>query len=215
KFNNLRPPLRDSSNILWFGSSGRGLLKVDLRKKRFKHYLPGRSLRDPINIDATGTVAATTNFVTGFYADEGHGLSKVVMADFKDFRLTIDRNGTEWSVYCKQDALVIRQRKSGGVWVSLLEATLPAGSFIGLTNVIVGPRGFLWVADQDRLHRYDPEDNELESYLFPSTLSSRKQTMRLAVAKDGTIWIATTDGLLRGQVAGKEVNFKRYGTSIR
>ncbi|MEM6772004.1 MAG: triple tyrosine motif-containing protein, partial [Bacteroidota bacterium] len=34
--------------------------------------------------------------------------------------------------------------------------------------------------------------------------------MRLAVAENGTIWIATTEGLLRGHVADDGITFKRY-----
>lgn len=213
-FARVRTPILDSSDNLWFGSSGRGLLKIDPRKKRFTTLLKGSSLRHHLNFDAAGNLLAQAK--TNHYLVIAKDKNKASITEEKPgaLRLAIDDKGTEWRTQRTASGWTLYRKKNNEQRELIFSYRLPhlTADQIrkGMTDLVIAPSGHLWIAGEGFLYQYIQGQAAPSVYPFPSAFSAPHQTMDLEITPDGGVWVATTLGLLRAVVVDDSVTFSTY-----
>lgn len=212
KFTNFQPFLLDASDVLWFGSSGRGLLKVDPRKKRFTSLFKGKSVRRPINIDGVGNVSIVVNGDELLSIEKGESPASIRSSGLPYRRLLIDENRTEWLAEKGGNSLLLLQKKNEGQWTQLFEHFVSEDEpFIGdISDIQIDPKGNLWIATSGKLFRYIPGNTSPELYSYPNAFARAHKTMDLKILADGTLWVATSIGLLKTDVLADSIVFEYY-----
>ena len=207
--------LEDEDGVLWLGTFGNGLLKLDRERRHLTRYRQDPTDPDSLSADRVDTLFEDQegNIWAG---TTGGGVNRVPRTPpaFKYFRhkpagrfslpsdfvstILEDRRGELW--FGSRDALTKMDRKTGAT--TLYRSTGKAG---GLSNSFVlsiaeDGEGYLWFGTAGGLNRFDPRTGRFQSYLHRSgdeTSISNDSINRLLVARDGTLWAATDAGLNR------------------
>lgn len=202
----------DAEGNLWLGSPGLGLLRLDSERRRFHRY--SYQPQDVHSIAENKVIALFKdrdgNLWTGLHSTGvnffGRGSQR-----FEVFRhipgdpnsLTLDfvnailedREGTLW--IGNDDGLNRIDRQSGRR--ELIDVGLGIKPMV--ISLAQDGDGAIWLGTfAHGLTRYDPRTQSFETYLHdpadPRSLS-HNEVHRVYVARDGTVWVATDDGLDR------------------
>jgi signal transduction histidine kinase/streptogramin lyase len=84
---------------------------------------------------------------------------------------------------------------------------VPGLSSYVLRGVVVDSQGTVWASGSPAaLHRYEPRTGKLRTFGEESGFTAQ-QTYALTLEPDGTLWVASTQGLLRAEQAGEDWRF--------
>lgn len=204
--------------ILWIGTMGGGLKKLDRETSRYTHYM-----HDPIDPHSI-----SNNTVRAFYSDPAHkgrvlwvgtdgGLNKLDIPSGKFTSFQADPDNPKSLSY--NNAYSIFRDSRGNFWVGTFYGGLnlfdptsgtfkhfikKTGSSHGFNDTIVwciteDMAGGLWIGtDQGGLNRYDYETGTFRHYMTepgnPAGISSNK-VLTMYEDKNGNLWLGTTNGL--------------------
>jgi ligand-binding sensor domain-containing protein/signal transduction histidine kinase len=197
--------LEDRHGNLWLGKEGTGLLKFDREHNRFIRY---SHRPDDANGLAGDSVIALSEDRDGsiWVALPGSGLQRFspVPLPFQPLSPNPKENG----------AGAFFEDSHGNLWIGTSPALYrvdPSGkktAFVGVKagafdvlSVIEDRAGFIWAGTSNNgLFRLDPKSGQWKIYRHndtdPSSLSNNVVD-RLLIDHDGTLWVATWDGLDR------------------
>lgn len=222
--------LEDHKNTLWFASFGAGLLKLDREHGIFVRYRNRPGDLESLAEDRVISLCEDRegNLWAGLHAKEPN-LFRTEVAQF----VPLSRNENNPNSLGETFVNAVYQDHEGVLWTGTTGALnridprsgrsvsyLPPGS--GLSNDIIAinedTTGGLWVGTFGAgLSRFDRKTGHFKTYRHdpnnPATLSSNVVS-RILVDHNGTMWIATWNGLDRFNSAdGSFVTYKQYKNS--
>ncbi len=194
--------IQDSSGVFWIGEYG-GIRLLNLKEQRFKHFRTPQAL------------GGSSRFVRSIYEDEEEtiwfgtqiaGLYYLKKGEFLPKRFDMEMPvpavieaiagfpGGEIWVGTNVNGLFRLNKKNGTVEKVVFPQNIgdKTGSKPDLvTSILIGREGFIWIGGQDRLFRYDPQQ---ETFLYAKTSRNHLVTIR-SIAQDssGMLWIGTLE----------------------
>jgi len=204
--------LVDRGEVIWAGTGGRGVQKVNLRSLAFHHFLPEKSIYN-LREMSDGRIwsgkfspYALLNLSTG-------QLEPAFWASFfKDqqvYNLLNDSAGNIWFIQegtkeGKPGSIVLWE-KTGRQYREV--ASIPAYREMIAEQLMEDKQGNIWVAAHEgHLFRCRADDRSTASFDFSSTLADDKNLTSYAICEDseGRIWIGTNRGLVEARNPGHE-----------
>jgi len=195
--------MTDRSGLIWIGTNGLGLVKVNPRSSHFRHLFPGESVYSSILQDRHGQVLAYSNTTKALFQPAPgaavHNYSHGIVPYYTNPCLLEDKAGNVWIAIQKED---------GGVWT--LIKTGPQGNTesypmpFSIGDMIAGAsdeKGGLWFGATGCLIRFDAAAERFSVFDFTKTGPAPHHVFALAQTADGSWWLGTRNGLIRAKPA--------------
>lgn len=200
--------LKDQSGLLWVGTWGGGLNRVNASNNAFRtlYHLPGDT-RSLSHQDIGPTLALPDGTI--WVGTRGNGIDVVdpAIGVIEHFRPDPNRDGalTDGSIKA------LAQSDDGAIWVGTISAGLfqyQAGSkrfkqydksdgLSGNTvrNILPSPDGNIWIATGSGLNRLNSTSGLIQSFSDDPNRPLRSAFEILAMQQDGTLWASANNGL--------------------
>ena len=206
----------DRTGNLWIGTTGYGVRKISRKKLDFRHYLPGVSFYNFLRLP-------DGRFWPGIHiSDEvlDPNTGQLVPSPWKYtlpkgtwiHSLLIDRSGNWWMAASRNSRLFIFKKENlGGQWKALpVELKFARDLPIPLLE---DRRGNIWVAGvQGEVFRIRPDDHQVAHWqydqYFPNYLAGDLRSTCIVEDEGGTLWIGSTQGLVRLKEYNGEPSFQ-------
>ncbi|MBC7776047.1 MAG: hypothetical protein H7246_11480, partial [Phycisphaerae bacterium] len=193
--------LTDRSGIVWFGTNGLGIVKVNPQSKRFRNLFPGESVYSPILQGRNGQVVAYSNSYKLLY--QPSSAPKSLISSFQnlaDVSMTQAEGGTCW----------ISGRIGWGYdWV--LKKIDPTGASHVFSIPHDGPyalpmaldaAGDPWLGGAGNLVHFNQKTAQFSRFDFRKVIPGPYEVFSLAQTAEGSWWLATRQGLVRAKPSG-------------
>lgn len=196
----------DQSNVLWMGTTGHGLLKTNLQRPSFQHFLEGKSVYNLKQLE-DGRVWLGKQFP---YHLLNLKTGQIEWADWKTTFLNkkihnihTDRQGNRWFICHTYDppneAGIYYWDKSKKQFSSKL-ADIPQLPFVA-EQLLEDQQGNIWIAGHNGvLLRFQKGSLTPDKWNYQSLIGpSEKEIRTNAFFQDsnGTLWIGTTEGMIK------------------
>ncbi|HEX9652603.1 MAG TPA: two-component regulator propeller domain-containing protein, partial [bacterium] len=235
--NNIEVLYEDFSGILWVGTWGGGLSRINRRQKKFAHFksdpdnpnsLCNNSVRAFCEDDAgalwigiAGGGLDRLDQKTGTITHLRHQRLNFNSISHDDVRaLAVDRAGVLWiGTYGRGISRLNLRTLSQELQVSqLLHEPTDANSLSDnfVWTILEDRDGKIWIGTNQGLNQFDPATEEFRHYKHdPKDRNSLSHDVVRAIYQDsrGALWIGTYDGLNRldqNYPGGETTQFKRY-----
>jgi len=208
---NVNSIVKDAAGYLWVGGGGSGLVRLDQRTGRFKHYRHNPDDPNSLISDNVYTIYGDRN--GQIWVGQVGGLSRFdpAMDGFINYRPVPDNPAS-----LANTIWVIDQDRSGALWLgtwggNLMRFDEKAKTFVNYTpdshdhhrlngggiNTIHEDRsGTLWVGAMDGLYRYNRQSGAFARYTENQGLPS--STIRCILEDElGRLWLSTQKGISR------------------
>lgn len=221
------PILEDRGGLLWFGTKGYGLLKLNRNARRFE----GKMINNPSKFLYKGEsfrAICKTSDGRIWVSQAAQGLflfnpvkNKIDPVELPGlegqtisiFSITEDAAGTLW-VGASNGLIKITRHKDGSLqrcvnYPPIFGEGRPKSTYVW--KIITGPDGALWMVTSTNLCRFDPvrETFTLFPYLPEKNLTIlNNEFPTLYQDHSGILWIGTSEGLLRFNP--KESRFQHF-----
>ncbi|MCB0663893.1 MAG: hypothetical protein KDC24_14190, partial [Saprospiraceae bacterium] len=181
----------DKSGLIWVGTSGYGLIKIDENGPKFKTFLPGVSHRILLE-DPDGGIY-TSWFPDKKFTDKTFEKS-VPNEKFKSYQYQTESNVTF--------------AKDGSVWLlenwenRLSRQDVPSETktyypFDGLT-LLTDKKGYLVSVNEEGLHRFNIKTKSADHFPFATPIPKLSEVSKyLYEDSEGTLWIFGLTGLVK------------------
>ncbi|MEM1356901.1 MAG: ATP-binding protein [Bacteroidota bacterium] len=203
----------DRSGVVWVGTAGLGIRKVGPRKLKVKNYLAGQSIQNSFYSVPGGELLPPFSTVI-----PGRKRSEISEAVNQIFRNTNALNHA-WS------------RTDSGSWLALLDVTGAGAGNIefkhfpkddhperrtvafkgiylgGESRLCLGRDQKLYLAHKNNFFQYDPRTGESALHTFALRPIQSFTVYDLAQTQNGQFWVATSNGLVRGQATTDGFDF--------
>lgn len=203
----------DQSGLSWIGTNGLGLMKINLRSRRFQHLFPKQSICSNILLDHQGNFLATNNAAQYLFSPGQPNLSKPPYWDalsglHPEPRILQDGAGVYWvaGVFPASKNIILKKIEPGGQ-----TKTYPIPTTIEYYNqftVSFDEQGHLWMGIDNQLVHFNPFTERFEVYDYSQKLEDTKGTMAMAKTADGSWWIGKDNCLVQAKcyIQGSEFN---------
>lgn len=195
----------DRSGNLWVGTSGYGVRKISRNKLDFSHYLPQHSIYN-FTVLPDGRIwpgihnrHEVLNLQTGRLepAPWASALSDKAWL----YNLLISRTSDWWMITALKEQLsVIKKNAGSNTWS---QQAIPLTYFKDIPlQMLEDRRGAIWISgNRGELVRIGPENRPPEAWnighLFAGQQAEQLRSTSLAEDPSGTLWIGTSQGLIR------------------
>lgn len=201
----------DKTNaVLWVGTFGRGVLKLNIKGQNVNRIQPGNNIKtiNGIAQDANGYFWLATK-ESGIYKSAENEISP-------------NLHFTPWEKSDKNSGYCLHKGKNGHIWFGDNKGNIlqvnpttketvsfhphPEGTQAATSAIVqlfLNSRNHLWVATEQGLTVYDHQTNECMAFM-PYTKETGKVTA-ICEDGDGTMWLGTEKGLNRAQKEGKQI----------
>jgi len=199
--------LTDRSGIVWVGTNGLGILKMNPRANRFRHLFAGESIYSPVLQDEKGRVLAFNNIsnLVVHNGNAGAGAVQRAAANIQEGRFTRDMHGNYWLV-----------GRIGAHYNWVLKKIDPTGAIQVFPLLYASRQPPALALDEQerpcvaipgRLLRFEEHTEQFETFDFQAVLPEPNEVFSLARTADGSWWLATRQGLLQGKPDGDKFKF--------
>lgn len=197
--------LGDRSDVLWVGTGGNGLQKVNMRNLAFRHLLPATSLYN-LQEMPDGRIWAgkfqhqkLVNLQTGQFEEAPWASffrNKII------YNVLPDRSGNIWFVVAGSNhgnsGSIVFWEKTSGQYREL--AQLPSFKESVAEQILEDHNGNVWIAAHDgHLFRSGPGGSNIRHFNYAELFSEHDKNLTTnAILEDseGRLWIGTSRGLL-------------------
>ena len=202
-----------SNNVLWVGTFGRGLLKLNLKGNDINRILLNDEIRyvNGIAQDADGYIWLVT---------EKDGIYKSIENKiFPNLRFSLweksnknnhyclhkDRNGGLWFGDNKGNILWVNPTTGETVIHQLPPETADSAVTAAILKLYLNSQNHLWIATEKGIMVYNHQTHECIA-AQPYTKEFKKITA-ICEDGDGTMWLGTEKGIHRANCKGKQIKF--------
>lgn len=196
----------DRSNVLWMGTTGHGLLKANLQRPSFQHFLKGKSVYNLKQLE-DGRIWLGKHFPYHLLNLKTGQIEwadwKITFSNKKIHNIHTDRQGNRWFICHNYDspieAGVYFWDKSKKQFSSKL-TDIPQLPYVA-EQLLEDQQGNIWIAGHNGLLlRFQKGSLTPEKWNYQSLISpSEKEIRTNAFFQDsqGTLWIGTTEGMIK------------------
>ncbi|MBI1227825.1 MAG: response regulator [Bacteroidetes bacterium] len=189
----------DDSGILWAGTTGYGLVKVNPRVRRFKTQFFGESILNSILVDRQGGLKFyTKDGEKGYPSNSQHTLHDFPFPLEPHTVMKIDPNGSEYVMTIWERQFKLCQKKTtGDAWEQLL--SIPFNDKTGEDDYYkfsFDKEGDIWLVRPGILSKFNLSDKQLKDFSFENLSADFNKANDLEGTADGSWWVATDKGLL-------------------
>jgi len=212
--------IQDRSEIMWMGTNGLGLIKFNPRASFFRHLLKGQSVSAPILQDRDGNIytADSENHLLAFLKKPQGSVVYFHQAAHEFWpngRICMDHQGTLWAAGIpdgKQLEYLVKVTDGNPPqYFPLPSAELhPRELILALTT---DAKGKVWIGYAGHLICFDPVTELMQLYNYAQLVTKGHKVNALLPTADGSWWIATTEGLVRGLPSAQGFNFQIFKTN--
>ncbi|QMW05099.1 hybrid sensor histidine kinase/response regulator transcription factor [Spirosoma foliorum] len=212
--------LKDQTGNIWAGTSGYGLRKFNPKIRQFHSSLPNTTLSF-LYVDQQGRTYVrhefayeqldrSTNRLKSFLPNE------LPPADKRQRYMMQDRQATFWVSNTNFQTHAMHLFKFSADWKLLKKYPLPTNTSFGFyTNQTIKDKdGMLWIAALNGiLLQFDPKTETFRTFSFQRLLPQKGaeiDTQTLYLDQAGTLWIGTTNGLIRAVHLQTNPVFSQY-----
>jgi len=205
----------DQSGLSWIGTNGLGLMKVNVRSRRFRHLFPGQSVYSTIFMDRQGNILTTDNatnylFSPGQPNDPKPAFWNALQGLHREPRIFQDGNGVNWiaGIYPGSNQIVLKKMEPGG-----RISTFPVPTIIEYYNqfsISFDEQGHFWMGIDEQLIHFNPFNERFDVYDYTQKLKDAKGVMALAKTADGSWWIGRDNSLVQAKPAGGGFEFNIF-----
>ncbi len=202
----------DANKVLWVGTFGRGLLKLNIKGESVNRIQPGSDIKTISGIaqDANGYVWLTSEN-NGIY----RSTDKEVSPDMhfapwekgnrdSNYCLYKDKNGSLWFGDGQGNILGINPMTNATVtFRPHPNDSVANASGSAIKNIHLDSRNNLWIASERGVAVYNYPNEECMAYL-PYSQKTGKITA-ICEDGDGTLWLGTEKGLCCARQEGKQI----------
>lgn len=213
--------MRDRSEIIWMGTNGLGLIKFNPRAGFFRHLLKGQSVSAPILQDHNGNIYTANSENKLIIATKKHGAAVTYFPPaarhfWPNGRICMDHQGTLWVAGMldgKQlEYLVKVTDRNPSRYFPLPRSELfPRDLTLAITT---DAKGKIWISYAGNLICFDPVAERMRSYHYAHLVTKGHNVNALLPTADGSWWIATNEGLVRGVPSAQGFDFQIFRTNI-
>jgi len=213
--------MQDRSEIIWMGTNGLGIVKFNPRAVFFRHLLKGQSVSAPILRDRHGNIytADSENRLlisvekpqvqSNYFPQAAHRF-------WPNGRICMDQQGTLWvagiSEEKQSEYLVKVTDRNPPRYFPLPSSDLhPRDLILALTT---DKTGKIWMAYGGNLVCFDPVSEQVQSHYYTHLVAKGHNVNAILPTADGSWWIATNEGLVRGLPAPQGFNFQIFKTNL-
>ncbi len=199
-----------SNKVLWVGTFGRGLLKLNIKEESVNHiqWNNGTKIINGIVQDASGTIWLA-NANNGIYSSTEKELSPNMhftpwekANSNSDYCLYKDRNGSLWFGDEKGNILLNNPMTNTTISFQPQPNDTPE-NISAILKLYLNSRNDLWIATEKGIIVYNYQTNECMAYLaYPKEI---KRVTAICEDGDGTMWLGTEKGLSCAKREGKEI----------
>lgn len=199
-----------TNNVLWVGTSGRGLLKLNATGESVNRIQLSNEIKviNGITQDVSGII---------WLASENNGVYKSTGGELSPYMHFVPwEKANPNSNYC------LYKDKNGGLWFGdekgnilwnnpMTNATInfqpqpdgTPGSASAILNLYLNSRNHLWIATEKGIMVYNYQTNECLAHLpYPAEV---KKVTAICEDGDGTMWLGTEKGLVCAKREGKQI----------
>lgn len=197
----------DRTGLLWLGTNGYGIRKINLAHSPFQHFMPSISTRW-IRFDHAG--AAWVWRGGGYFnrLDESKNALGGLLWDSEEFtslNCLFARDGTTWVLGDKRGSFGYDSRLTKvdpRTRRALTQIKLPIEANL-FGHIIEGRDGHFWIIGINGvLLRFDPASSQIKSFDLAAATGHREVTSSLSEDAAGRLWLGTPHGLVRGVLSG-------------
>ncbi|MEZ4957012.1 MAG: two-component regulator propeller domain-containing protein, partial [Saprospiraceae bacterium] len=204
----------DHSGLLWIGTNGYGLIKLDPRLQQFNVHLPTESIMSPVLVDKNGHFQFASNRRNDWAVKiTNHSLHNFPYPKNPQVAYQIDPKGNEWALSSLKGQLeLFRKKAMGGAWERLLQVACEDSLILGklYNQFSFDGEGNIWIAHQQHLKKFNPENGAWRDFSFEDLIPNEHETNALAGTADGSWWLAAEFGLLQAKPNGENLIFKLH-----
>lgn len=214
--------MRDRSEIIWMGTYGLGLMKFNPRARFFRHLLKGQSVSAPILKDRNGniyTANSDNNLIITTEKPEEEPMASFPLAAHEFWpngRICMDQQGTLWvagiSDGTQLEYLVKVTDRNPPRYFPLPSSDLVSRDLtLALTT---DAKGKVWIGYAGKLVCFDPVTERLQTHHYAQLVTKGHHVNAILPTADGSWWIATNEGLVRGLPGPQGFNFQIFRTNF-
>lgn len=205
--------LQDRSDVIWAGTGGHGLCKVNLRNLAFHHYLPGASVYNFREMP-DGRIWMGKFFPNHLFNIRSGQLEPAPWAAYfkteYPYNVLTDRAGNTWFTSCGKlnaevGSILFREKTTGKMHRI---ARLPIFRELVVEQIMEDRHSNIWVAAHNGyLFRCQAKDFKVErfdyTHVFPENYLNLTANAILEDSEDDQIWIGTSGGLVKASIPKK------------
>ena len=198
--------MQDRSDVIWAGTGGHGLCKINLRNLAFRHYLPGKSLYNFREMP-DGRIwpgKFSPNHLFNIYTGQ---LEEAPWAYYfktqYPYNVLTDRAGNTWFTSCGNldaavGSILFLEKRTGKMHTV---AQLPIFRELIVEQLLEDRQSNIWVAAHDgNLYRCRANEPSAERFnylhVFPENYLNLTTNALLEDCESNNLWIGTSGGLV-------------------
>ncbi len=210
--------ITDRSGLMWLGTNGLGVIKINLRSGQFHHVFKDQSIYGKVSQDRQGNIFAYSNTPSPLYTSDlagpGHpppywsGMRELTPAPSS--QVMQDAGGNYWlaGLPNKTRTFVLKKMDTSGRW-----STYSPPTDLFNTDYLVfqlDEKEQPWIVLQGQLLHFDPIKEQFEHFDYFRVIPDAVGPTALAKTRDGSWWIGTGKGLVRAQPSARGFDFVAF-----
>jgi len=212
--------MQDRSEIMWMGTNGLGIVKFNPRAIFFRHLLRGQSVSAPILRDRNGniyTADSENHLIISTEKREGPVtyFPQAARHFWPNGRICMDQQGTLWVAGILEEKqleylLKVPDRGPPRYFPLPSSGLLPRDLTLALTT---DAKGKVWIGYAGNLICFDPVSAQMQTHHYSDIVTKGHSVNAVLPTADGSWWIATNEGLVRGLPSPQGFNFQIFKTN--
>ncbi|MEZ4924880.1 MAG: response regulator [Saprospiraceae bacterium] len=201
----------DSSDNLWIGTNGYGVIKYNPRLQLFRLVFPGMSVQNSILLNASGDVGVTIAQEKSFAYSGKAGYQNEWDQFGRGTRTITDKEGVTWLITNSDpsdDLEIYRQNSVERKW-EFKQRFHVKDYKLGFA-IETDKSDYLWTVCANGLMRYNRVEDRMDSFFTQSLFSDTRKINALQQTAGGDWWIGTDRGLARAKPAASGYDFSWY-----
>ncbi|MBI3194611.1 MAG: hypothetical protein HYZ34_09135, partial [Ignavibacteriae bacterium] len=176
---------QDNSGVLWIGTFGSGISRVNLEQKKFHHY----------KYSGTSISGQRNNMVMSLLEDSQ---GKIWVGTWENQLVEFTRETNIWKGYTTSHSTIncLSEDEEGNIWIgndaALQKFERSTGRietiFVGPVYNVIMEKNFLWIARLGEICKLNPETGDVSKFLVDSARLLNASNIRFD--KSGNIWFS-------------------------
>lgn len=196
--------ISDRSGLVWIGTNGLGIIKLNPRSRQFQHLFAGQSVYGTVVADGQRNICTFSNFDQVLLDPQqprspGLPFLPSLKGLNSEARILNDGSGNFWVAGLPFGSPVFNLLKTEATG-RLSRFVVPvAKRFQGYVVATFDERKHPWLSIDSRLIHFNPLVDSFEVFDFQQSLPEMNISTALAQSPDGAWWIGTEKGLVQAK----------------
>ncbi len=199
--------ISDRSGLVWIGTNGLGIIKLNPRSLQFRHLFPGQSIYGTVVADRQGNICTFNNLNQVLLDPKpprspGLPFLPALNGLLDNAKILEDGSGNYWVAGIERKTWLFNLIKTDADG-RLIRFAVPATTrFQGYLIAAFDERKHPWLSVDSRLIHFDPAVDSFEVFDFQQSLPEMNISTALAQSPDGAWWIGMEKGLVQATPNG-------------